>query len=539
MAKKTCRITKEDYSGAIDWLHQTLADMEVTQEEILTAELLTEENFLRLAAASGDDEAFFADLTIRKRLGDVILAITAKGEGFNPIVTLDEVPDEEEMVTLALLKAHRNEMSYSRRNGNNVVSIRVHTSTNKSAIYTVFGLGAGVVLGLALKASLPADTLLWIGKNIFTPVESIFMHALMMLVAPMIFFSVMSGITGMSDAAEIGRMGGKLMALSVVKLAVILAMGAALGLWMGAAPELAAMMGAEESAAARPLSVIDVVVNIVPGSLIGPFAETNLLQVLFLACFFGILLVRAGERAAGVRDSVSFFNRFIMDAMGTILPVMPLVVAVSMAKLMMNTETSVLLAYGRIIAAVCIEYILVFLVCAVFMVVVGRVSPVPFLKKVFSFCVLPFSLRSSNACMPETLELCGKKLGIDEKLSMFSIPVGMQFNMMGAGAYIIMLALMMRLTFGFPVDLEFLLSFSFAVLLVTFTFPSVPGATIVVMASVFGMAGVPAGAVTLFIGIDPLLEGLRTAANVAGNIASTFLLARLENKVDEGVYNED
>ena len=72
-----------------------------------------------------------------------------------------------------------------------------------------------------------------------------------------------------------------------------------------------------------------------------------------------------------------------------------------------------------------------------------------------------------------------------------------------------------------------------------FTFPSVPGATILVMASIFGMAGVPAGAVTLFIGIDPLVDGVRTVGNVVGNIVSGFLLARIEGKVDTSVYDAD
>ncbi len=125
---------------------------------------------------------------------------------------------------------------------------------------------------------------------------------------------------------------------------------------------------------------------------------------------------------------------------------------------------------------------------------------------------------------------------MEEKTAMFAVPVGIQFNMLGSGSYVVMLAVLLRLTVGLPVDAEFLLSFFFAVLLMAFTFPSVPGATILVMASIFGVAGVPAAAVTLFIGIDPLVDGIRTASNAAGNIVSAFLLARLEGKVEEAVY---
>ena len=539
MSLTTHTISREGYSEAMDWLEETLTEMKVPQKELLRAELLVEENFLRLAPTSGNKDGFTAKITVRKRMGDVILQISAKGEAFNPIVALDETTDDEEaMINLAILKAYRNKMSYDRRQGENVVSILVYESGSKVAIYTLCGFFLGVFLGLTLKTALDAKMLLWIEHNLFTPVETIFMHALLMMIAPMIFFSVLSGITGMSDATDIGRMGGRLMAVSVAKLAVVLAASMALGLWLGAMPELTAMMKTGADTGAAALSIRDVIVDIVPGNMIGPFSTNNLLQVLFLACFFGILLVKAGEQAAWLKDIILFFNRFIMSAMGAILPVMPLVVAASMAKMMMKTDLSVLLVYGKIIAAVFLEFLLVLMASAVFVIVIGRISPIPFLKKIIFFSVLPFMLRSSNACMPETLKFCAKKLGVDEKLSMFSIPVGLQFNMTGCGAYIVMLALLLRLTFGLPVDTEFLLSFFFTVLLLTFTFPSVAGGTILVMASVFGMAGFPAAAVTLFIGIDPIVDCLRTANNVVGNVASSFLLARMEGKVDETIYND-
>ena len=89
-----------------------------------------------------------------------------------------------------------------------------------------------------------------------------------------------------------------------------------------------------------------------------------------------------------------------------------------------------------------------------------------------------------------------------------------------------------------PLDFEFLITFFFAALMMSFTFPSVPGATVIVMTSVFGMAGVPTATVTLFFGIDPLVDGIRTVSNMVGNLSSSFLLARLEGKLDKRVYYE-
>ncbi len=540
MSLTICTISKANYNEAMDWLEERLTEYKVPKREILTAELLVEENFLRLAGASGYASSFSATLTVRKRFGEVNLRLSTKGAPYNPIVEMSETTEaDEEMFSLAVLKAHREAMSYSWKRDENVISIRVHRSGSKAAIHTVTALFAGIFLGLAMKAGLDGNTLLWVGRNLFEPVASLFLNALMMVAAPMIFFSVTAGITGMSDAAEVGRMGGKLLLISVAKLAVMLGLAIWLGIGMGAMPELIAMAGNDVSSGASSVSIRDVIMGVVPKNIITPFAGNNLLQVLFLALFFGMLLAKAAERASWVRDFVEFFKRFFTDAMGVITPLMPFVVAVSMAKLMISTELSALLLFGRIIVAAHVEYVLILLVSGAFVALVGRVSPIPFLKKFQGFSVLAFSLRNSNACLPDTLQFCTDKLGMEERISMFAVPVGIQFNKMGSGSYVVMLAVLLRLTVGLPVDAEFLLSFFFAVLLMAFTFPSVPGATILVMASIFGMAGVPEAAVTLFIGIEPLLDGVRSVGNAAGNITSAFLLARLEGKADDSIYMKD
>ncbi len=537
---QTYTITAPEYGKVVDWLEEILPGMKVTRREILVAELLLEENFYRLAEASGDASSFSARLDVRKRFGDVDLRLSAHGEPFNPLEELNEATeDTAELYSLAILKAHRDKISHSWKKGENVISMRIHRSDSKTAVHTLIALVLGVVLGVAMKAGLGAETIRWVGDNLFLPVETIFMNALLMVAAPLIFFSVTAGITGMSDTADIGRMGGKLLMISLAKLAIMLGLAVFLGIRMGAMPELLAMDTVNVASGGATVSVRDVIMSIVPKNIIAPFEGNNLLQVLFLALFFGMLLAKAAERAAWVRDFVSFCNRFFTDAMGTILPLMPVVVAVSMAKLMMNTELTVLLLYGRIIGGAFVELLLVLTVCAVFVTVVGRLSPAPFLRKFLTFSILPFSLRSSNGCLPDTLNFCSKKLGMEKKVAMFSVPVGIQFNMMGSGSYVVMLAILLRLTVGLTVDAEFLVSFFFAVLLLAFTFPSVPGATILVMASVFGMAGVPASAVTLFIGIDPLVDGFRTVGNVAGNTVSSLLLARTEGKVDEEIYGAD
>ncbi len=206
---QTYTITTPEYGKVVDWLEEILTGMKVTRREIFVAELLLEENFYRLAEASGDASSFSARLDVRKRFGDVDLRLSAHGEPFNPLEEMNEATeDTAELYSLAILKAHRDKISHSWKKGENVISMRIHRSDSKTAVHTLIALVLGVVLGVAMKAGLGAETIRWVGDNLFLPVETIFMNALLMVAAPLIFFSVTAGITGMSDAADIGRMGG-------------------------------------------------------------------------------------------------------------------------------------------------------------------------------------------------------------------------------------------------------------------------------------------------------------------------------------------
>ncbi len=539
MSLKSFALSKADYSEAVKWLEENLSEMKATQEEILTAELLMEENFLRLAAASGDEKNFSALLSLRKRLGDVNLTLAAKGKPFNPIVEMDETTeDETEMFSLALLKAHHDEMSYVRKREENIVTILVHEAAGKQPRIMVCSMILGILLGIALKNYASPETLLWVSKNLLDPVQTLVMNGVMMVVGPLIFFSVLTGFCGISDAADLARYGGKLVLVSLAKMSVLLAAAMAIGIWMGSLPEFLPLLS-EFGGEASSYSIRDVILGIVPNNIVSPFSTDNFMQVLFLACFFGMLLAKSGERAAWVKETVLFFHSFLRDAIGTIMPLMPLIVMITMAKLMMRTDPSVLLIYGKIFGSVILILLNCILVSVVFVAVVGRISPIPYLRKTMDFLPLALSFPSTSTYLPQTMEFCSKKLGVEESLVLFSIPLGIQFNKNGPGPYLVIVALLMRSTLGLPIDADFLLSFFFALLIITFTIPSAPGSHILVLASVFELVGVPSAAVALFVGLGPIKSYFLSSSNALGNIVSTFLLARLEDKVDETIYFEE
>ncbi len=537
---RTGVISKAGYDAAMEWLDAALGDMKVKREEILTAQLLTEETFLRLAAASGDAEAFSARLTLQKRLGDVTLTLAAPGEACNPIVEMDDVTEDEAAIYgLALLKAHRKALSYARKQNENRVIIRVHEYGGKGTRNMLAGLVLGAFFGVLAREFIDPAALLLLEQNLLTPVQKIIMNALKMLLAPLVFFSVMSGFSSVSDAADIARYGRNLMLISLAKLAMVVAAAMVIGVGLGAAPAFLPLLRGGAAPPVTPFSTVDILVEIVPDNLVSGFSDNNLLQVMFLACFFGLLLSRAGERAAWARQMVDFFRGFLAEALAAVTPFIPLMVGASIMKLTMGMELSALLGYGKILLAAAIVIPLSLVVSALWVMVAGRVSPVPFVKKILPFSVAALSLQSSNACIPPTMKFCAEKLGMDGKLSLFSIPVGIQFNKNGTGIYLACTGLVISATLGMPLDTEFLLSFFFAVFIVTLSVPAVPNAEVIALAAIFDLVGIPAEAAALLFAVSPLMPAIDTTADVTGNVASSFITQRWGDRVNKAKYDSD
>jgi len=202
-----------------------------------------------------------------------------------------------------------------------------------------------------------------------------------------------------------------------------------------------------------------------------------------------------------------------------------------MIELFMNVGLWGLLSYGRLLIIIALGLPLTFFISSLLVAIVARLSPIPFLRKTLPFSLLPFSNSNSNACLPATFTFCTDKLGIHDRITRFSIPIGMQFNMDGIAYYVSVLSMMLACTFSIPIDADFL----FSLFLVEF-FMALTGVGLLVMPPVLESMGIPATAVMHFIGIEPIMDMPGTAQNVIGNITSALLVARMHDQVDMETY---
>ncbi len=528
-AKEYLIANEENFPDIADLVREELEKRKIPERAIDQASLLLEELFFR-AHSMGAKEMRIA---VQNRWGDLSLRLSFDGEERNPLVDVAAY-DEDGMDTYRtmILKAYRSQLAFNRRNGENIVTIKVHETSEKEVWRILAAMVAGICCGLMMKACLDEAVIHVIDHVVCGSLELMFLNALSMMVTPMIFFAVLSGITSITDATIVGRLGGRLVGFSIAKLLVttVAAIAAGCLFFSSGMPELLPMIPAESAAA--KFSLQDMIVGIIPSSLVTPFLGGNVLQVLFLACFFGVMINRAGDRAALVKEVIEFMNRLCMEVLEVIVRCSPLIVFASMVRLILSAGLDVLFSLGIVLVSDVLGTLLVLFVCVIFLAAFGDISPVAFLKKIVPFMPVSFTMNASSVGLPQTIGFCVDELGVSKRLAMFTLPVGVQLNMNHTGLYIALVSTMMLRTYGIALDMNTLLSLLLSTFIVAFTLPSSPGASLIGLSTVFAAVGVPGGAVALFLCLDSISSMVETVGNVASNITSTLII-NARAKADE------
>lgn len=540
MTYKVFNMPRDSVVEIMEYLRQTAG--KVTDEEFVRSRTILEETFLRLQAGM-NDPAMTATVKIQKRFGDVSLIISAHGEAVNPIMDLTEwVEDEIDVYSANVLKANRDRMGYSRKNGANVISIKVHERSVNVPVRMLSAVVLGIVCGYILKSLASPGTIHVFDEYLMEPIAAMFIHAVDMMIAPVVFFNIMAGITKLAETADIGKIGTRLVAHSVTLMAIsaIISLGLCFLLFSEEMAQLAPMFEANGGKeVTETLSFKELLVDIVPENVIDPFRGENLLQVLFLAILFGVIINRLAEYADTACNFIEFMSRFCTKVMETVCAFEPIVVFVAMMEMALNLEPGIFIDFGKVILCSILGLIVSMGLYGLFLRVYGGINPRMFFRKIIPFSSLPFANTSSSSSLPHTLEFAHEKLGIASNLASFSVPVGINLHMAGACYFLAAPAVMMIQVLGVPVNLETLLCLALYVCILPYIMPPVAGGGVIALATVFAVVGVPPSAVVFFIFLEHLTGMFETVNNVMANVASSLLLAKKCDMWDEKVYSAE
>jgi len=407
----------------------------------------------------------------------------------------------------------------------------------------VIGMGLGIAIGLFFNLSgLNADGSFvntYIVDGLFHVMGKMFINALKMLVVPLVFFSLICGVCGIGNLNTLGRVGSKSFALYMLTtaIAITIAMTIALTAGIGEGMNLAstASFTAKE---APPLT--DVFINIIPSNPVKAMANGDMLPLIFFSILLGISMLMVGKKAKGLIEGAEIANEIMMKMVNIIMSVAPYAVFVLIAKSMANLGTELLgQLIGYVLVLVGALFVHLFVTLMLVLKFFSGLSPIMFLKKIRSAQVFAFSTASSNATIPVTLRTVTERMGVNNSVASFTVPFGATINMDGTaimqGVATVFIANIYSAGLG---TAEYITVILMSVLASIGT-AGVPGVGLIMLSMVFAQVGLPIEGIGLILGVDRLMDMIRTAVNVSGDAVVSTIVAKSEGQLDLSIYSDE
>lgn len=386
----------------------------------------------------------------------------------------------------------------------------------------------GFIIGIILGA-------IWgPGISWIQPIGTIFLNLLKMLIVPLIFSSLVVGVSSIADPKKLGRVAGKTIAYYLVTTAIAIIIGLLIGniLQPGAGMNLV-LEGTAQEAAKAP-SLIDTLINLIPTNPIGAMAQGTILQVIVFALFFGYAMTRAGEKGKAVLTFFEGFAETMYKLTGIVMEFAPYGVLALIAVTVGKHGLSVLVPFAKLILAVYLGVIIHAVVVYSGMVsLVAKMSPLKFFKGFAEATLLAFTTCSSSGTLPVSMRAAQENLGVSPTISSFVLPLGATVNMDGTALYQGICALFVAQAYGIHLGLGGQLTILLTALLASIGTAGVPGAGLVMLSMVLTSVGLPLEGVALIAGIDRILDMARTAINVTGDGACAVVVAKTEGELAE------
>ncbi|SET08486.1 dicarboxylate/amino acid:cation symporter [Paracoccus homiensis] len=395
-------------------------------------------------------------------------------------------------------------------------------------IALVLGVAVGIVLNMTGNQGIAASI-----KNIGT----LFLSLIKMLIVPLIFVSLVCGMTSVSDMARMGRIGLKAVLFYIGTTAFAITIGLLLGTIFqpGVGVDIAAASAMEPKAAP---AFIDQLIGIVPTNPIAAAADGNVLQIIFFAMMFGLAINLVGDAGKPVRDFFESLNSVILKLTEIVISFAPYGVFALIAWVAGTYGLDLLLPLGTVIAALYLGCILHgLLVYGGLITLVARLNPVRFFQGALEPMIVSFTSTSSSGTLPVTLTAVQKNLGVDRSVASFTLPLGATINMDGTAMYQGVAALFVAQAFGVDLGMSEYVTIVMTATLASIGTAGVPGAGLVMLSLVLTSVGLPLEGVAIVAGIDRILDMARTSLNVTGDAACTVLIAKSEGQLDLEAYN--
>ncbi|MGH0036306.1 MAG: dicarboxylate/amino acid:cation symporter [Myxococcota bacterium] len=403
----------------------------------------------------------------------------------------------------------------------------------------VVGMLSGLVLGLALNLlGAPGTFSDFVVSGVLHVGGSIFLASLKLLVVPLVLVSLVCGTAALDDISRLGRVGGKTLGLYLLTtaVAITLALLAALAVQPGAGFELST----DATFAAREApSLSQVLINVFPTNPIRAMAEGNMLQIIVFAVLLGLAMTLAGPPGARLLAVFRDLNDVIMRLVLLLMNLAPYGVFCLVAKVFaeqgFDAFAPLAKYFGSVLGVLVAHALLSY---PLLLIALGRLNPLAFFRKLRDPMMVAFSTASSGATLPITLRTAEERLGADNSIAAFTVPLGATINMDGTAIMQGVATVFIAQAYGVVLEPSDLLMVVLTATLASIGTAGVPGVGLIMLAMVLRQVNLPVEGIGLIIGIDRLLDMVRTAVNITGDAAITCIVARSEGQLDQARFDD-
>ena len=393
----------------------------------------------------------------------------------------------------------------------------------------ILGIITGVFLNIFSYDTSLSD---FIVKNIFNVVSDLFISALKLVIIPLIFFSIVCGIISLSDDTSLSRLGIKTLSLYLFTTIIAISLGLLFSSLINYEPILLSNLETNVL-----IDNIKTESNIFPTNIFESLSNGNIIHLLIFSVLIGIAASKVKDNAKTFINYFHDFNAVINELVKIIISFTPIAVYCILSKTFatqgLETLTPLMGYFFTVVFVLLIHFFITF---SLLLKTFTNLNPKQFFINIKEVIVFTFSTSSSSASIPFTLKAATEKCGINKSISSFTIPLGATINMDGTAIMQGCATFFLASLYGIDLGMSEILTIVVTATIASIGTAGIPSAGIIMLTVIFTQIGIPLEGITLLLGVDRLLDMMRTSINVSGDLCISCIVASSENRIDETIY---
>ena len=401
--------------------------------------------------------------------------------------------------------------------------------TKKIIVSMILGIIFGVLINLIDIGQSSTHSIIINGLDL---VSHLFLSALKLIIIPLIFFSIVCGIVSLSEDVSISRLGIKTISLYLVTTVIAISLGLLFASLISYEPVLVTDLNSE-------INIKDMQSenNFFPNNIFKSMVDGNIIHLLIFSILIGISASRIKEKIKTFIKYVHEFNEVINELVRIIITFTPLAVFCILSKTFATQGLDTLIPLmGYFMTVVAVLLLHFFITFSLLLKIFTRLDPIIFYRNIKDVLVFTFSTSSSSASIPFTLKTANEKCGVDKSISTFSIPLGATINMDGTAIMQGCATFFLASLYGIDLGINEILIIVITATIASIGTAGIPSAGIIMLTVIFTQIGIPLEGISLLLGVDRLLDMMRTSVNVSGDLCISCIVASSENKLDYNTF---